>query len=76
MGANECGVCIGNEAVWTKMQGPDDMIEKLLGMDLLRYIIMILSDVWTKDCKHCVLKAIQHIYVSSFGISPVMPLHM
>lgn len=36
MGANECGVCIGNEAVWTKLNGPDDEVERLLGMDLLR----------------------------------------
>lgn len=36
MGANEHGVCIGNEAVWTKLNGPDDENEKLLGMDLVR----------------------------------------
>ncbi|XP_025714945.1 secernin-2 isoform X2 [Callorhinus ursinus] len=34
MGANEHGVCIGNEAVWTKE--PVDEGEALLGMDLLR----------------------------------------
>jgi secernin len=34
MGANECGVVIGNEAVWTKE--PDDETPALLGMDLLR----------------------------------------
>ncbi|XP_006166158.1 secernin-2 isoform X1 [Tupaia chinensis] len=34
MGANECGVCIGNEAVWTKE--PVGEGEALLGMDLLR----------------------------------------
>ncbi|XP_022251095.1 secernin-2-like [Limulus polyphemus] len=36
MGSNEHGVCIGNEAVWTKLNGPQDHEEKLLGMDLLR----------------------------------------
>lgn len=34
MGANEHGVCIGNEAVWTKE--PVGAGEALLGMDLLR----------------------------------------
>ena len=34
MGANEHGVCIGNEAVWTKE--PVREGEALLGMDLLR----------------------------------------
>lgn len=34
MGANEHGVCIGNEAVWTKE--PVGTGEALLGMDLLR----------------------------------------
>lgn len=36
MGSNDCGVCIGNEAVWTKAEGDDDKVEKLLGMDLVR----------------------------------------
>lgn len=36
MGANEKGVVIGNEAVWTQMGGKEDLQEKLLGMDLLR----------------------------------------
>lgn len=36
MGANQHGVCIGNEAVWTKLQGPEDEIQKLLGMDMVR----------------------------------------
>lgn len=34
MGANEMGVCIGNEAVWTKE--PVVKQEALLGMDLVR----------------------------------------
>ncbi|CAH1789541.1 unnamed protein product [Owenia fusiformis] len=36
MGSNEHGVCIGNEAVWTKPQSDSDLDERLLGMDLVR----------------------------------------
>lgn len=36
MGANEHNVCIGNEAVWTKLNSDADAVEKLIGMDLLR----------------------------------------
>nr|XP_018917768.1 PREDICTED: secernin-2 [Bemisia tabaci] len=36
MGANEAGVVIGNEAVYTKLQSSKDAEEKLLGMDLVR----------------------------------------
>ena len=36
MGANEHGVCIGNEAIFTKMASSEDKEEKLLGMDLVR----------------------------------------
>ena len=36
MGANDAGVCIGNEAVFTKLNSEKDVEEKLLGMDLLR----------------------------------------
>lgn len=36
MGANEHGLCIGNEAVWTKMCDSDDLKRKLLGMDFVR----------------------------------------
>ncbi|KAG8322468.1 secernin-2 [Homalodisca vitripennis] len=35
MGANNCGVVIGNEAVWTVVDDDNDT-ERLLGMDLLR----------------------------------------
>lgn len=39
MGANEHGVVIGNEAVWTKLNDfVEDSEERLLGMDLLRYV--------------------------------------
>ncbi|XP_039613593.1 secernin-3 [Polypterus senegalus] len=34
MGANDCGVCIGNEAVWGREEANDE--EALLGMDLVR----------------------------------------
>ena len=36
MGANEHGVCIGNEAVWSKLNSEDDLVKRLLGMDLVR----------------------------------------
>jgi secernin len=35
-GANEHGVVIGNEAVWTRMDDEDLATERLLGMDLVR----------------------------------------
>lgn len=35
MGANGCGVVIGNEAVFTKLEDCEE--KKLLGMDLVRY---------------------------------------
>ncbi|XP_074659258.1 secernin-2-like isoform X2 [Tubulanus polymorphus] len=36
MGANQHGVCIGNEAIFTKLIGPETKDKKLLGMDLVR----------------------------------------
>lgn len=36
MGANEHGVCIGNEAVWTALNSSLDSEKALLGMDLVR----------------------------------------
>ena len=36
MGANEHGVCVGNEAVWTKLLDDSDQEERLLGMDMVR----------------------------------------
>lgn len=38
MGANEAGVAIGNEAVWTKEKSEADMEEKLTGMDFVRQV--------------------------------------
>ena len=39
MGANEFGVCIGNEAVWTTLTDETTLRdEKLLGMDLVRQV--------------------------------------
>lgn len=39
MGANECGVAIGNEAIWTNDNEGDHnpSVKRLLGMDLVRY---------------------------------------
>jgi secernin len=38
IGANEHGVAIGNEAVWSRSSDPEyDSVRRLLGMDLLRY---------------------------------------
>ncbi|KAK3922931.1 Secernin-3, partial [Frankliniella fusca] len=36
MGANDQGLCIGNEAVWSFFEKPEDKEEKLLGMDFVR----------------------------------------
>lgn len=36
MGANEHRVCVGNEAVWTKLLDDSDQEERLLGMDMVR----------------------------------------
>nr|CAD7449050.1 unnamed protein product [Timema bartmani] len=36
MGANDCGVVVGNEAVWSRITDLEDLQEKLLGMDLVR----------------------------------------
>uniref|UniRef100_A0A6A7FQ65 Secernin-2-like isoform X1 n=2 Tax=Hirondellea gigas TaxID=1518452 RepID=A0A6A7FQ65_9CRUS len=37
MGANGKGVCVGNEAIWTKaLDGKDEKVERLLGMDMVR----------------------------------------
>ena len=35
-GNDQVGVVIGNEAVWNRLSGPQDLEPKLLGMDLLR----------------------------------------
>lgn len=38
MGANECGVVVGNEAIWTidNDGDHDPNVKRLLGMDLVR----------------------------------------
>lgn len=41
MGANDAGVVIGNEAVFTKLETSEDIEEKLLGMDLVRLAKLI-----------------------------------
>ena len=33
---DQVGVVIGNEAVWNRLSGPQDLEPRLLGMDLLR----------------------------------------
>ena len=41
MGANSFGVAIGNEAVWNRLSDSEyDAVPRLLGMDLLRYMIL------------------------------------
>lgn len=45
MGANECGVAIGNEAIWsTDSAGDSDpSVKRLLGMDLVRFVRLRLN---------------------------------
>jgi len=38
MGANDRGVVIGNEAVWTHLTGSEGSTERLIGMDYLRLV--------------------------------------
>ena len=35
-GNDQVGLVIGNEAVWNRLSGPQDLEPRLLGMDLLR----------------------------------------
>lgn len=44
MGANEHGVCIGNEAVWGKEEVCDE--EALLGMDLVRLFFCYIKQIF------------------------------
>lgn len=37
MGANDQGVSVVMAPVWTKLNGPSDLEERLLGQDLARY---------------------------------------
>ena len=47
IGANEFGVAIGNEAVWNRLSCPEfDSIQRLLGMDLLRYVRARIFIMW------------------------------
>ena len=43
-GNDQVGVVIGNEAVWNRLSGPQDLEPRLLGMDLLRgdYLSLLL----------------------------------
>ena len=41
MGVNECGLAVGNEAVWDRLSDPQvDGVKRLLGMDILRWVYM------------------------------------
>ena len=39
MGANDKGVSVAMAPVWTKLNGPGDLEERLLGQDLARYTL-------------------------------------
>ncbi|PNI19400.1 SCRN2 isoform 9 [Pan troglodytes] len=56
MGANEHGVCIGNEAVWTKE--PVGEGEALLGMDLLRLALERSSSA--QEALHVITGLLEH----------------
>lgn len=56
MGANEHGVCIGNEAVWTKE--PVGEGEALLGMDLLRLALERSSSA--REALHVITGLLEH----------------
>lgn len=56
MGANEHGVCIGNEAVWTKEPVGDG--EALLGMDLLRLALERSSSA--QEALHVITGLLEH----------------
>ena len=38
----QAGLVIGNEAVWDRLSGPGDLTPRLLGMDLLRWLEVVL----------------------------------
>ena len=41
---------IGNEAVWNRLSGPQDLQPRLLGMDLLRYLRYTVFSIWDGVC--------------------------
>ena len=41
---------IGNEAVWNRLSGPQDLQPRLLGMDLLRYLRYTVFGIWDGVC--------------------------
>jgi hypothetical protein len=43
MGANEHGVCVGNEAVYSKISY-DNRANALTGLDIVRYVLFILGN--------------------------------
>jgi secernin len=57
MGANECGVVIGNEAVWTKIDEEKDQEPSLLGMDLVRLGLERASTA--KEALHCLTQLLE-----------------
>ena len=41
---------IGNEAVWNRLSGPQDLQPRLLGMDLLRFLRYTVFGIWDGVC--------------------------
>ena len=72
MGSNEHGVCIGNEAVWDRLNGPDDLTERLLGMDLVRWGVLYVLWLYIIQCfVHlpppffvCLLSSLSYLFIN------------